>query len=145
MLADEIKKRMVDAMKGKRDVEKEILRVALGEIQAAGNRSTEPLTDDDVQKILKKLIKSNSETIGAGPKPELKAKLEEENRILENLLPQRWDVERIALELAPLSDQIKAAKSEGQATGVAMKHLKGLAAPVEGKDVGDAVKKIRAG
>lgn len=144
MLAADIKKRMIEAMKAKRDLERDILRVALGEIQNAENRG-QVVTDDEAAKIIRKLIKSNSETLAsAGERAELKTKLEEENKILESLLPQQWSIDRIVQELAGLADQIKAAKSEGQATGVAMKHLKSQGAPVEGKDVGEAVKKIRS-
>jgi uncharacterized protein YqeY len=144
MLLDEIKKRIVDAMKAKRVVEREILRVAASEIQAAQNRATDPLTDEDAHKIIKKLIKSNQESIAATERAEMKTKLTEENAILEGLLPKRWDLERIVAELAAVADGIKAAKSDGQATGVAMKHLKSVEAPVDGKDVAAAVSRIRA-
>jgi len=144
MLLDDLKKRIIDAMKAKRVVEREILRVAASEIQAAQNRSTEPLTDDDGEKIIRKLIKSNQESLAATDRAELKAKLGEENTILEGLLPKRWDLERIVAELAPIAEQIKAAKSDGQATGVAMKHLKAAEAPVDGKDVAAAVSRLRS-
>lgn len=144
MLVPEIKKRMMDAMKAKREVERDILRLALGEIQNVENRTGQPLSDEEAHKVIRKIMKSNSETLGHATKEEMKAKLEEENKILESLLPQRWDVDRIAAELAPLADQIRGAASEGQATGVAMKHLKGAGAPVEGKDVGEAVRKLRS-
>jgi hypothetical protein len=38
---------------------------------------------------------------------------------------------------------VKAAGNDGQATGVAMKHLKSLGAEVNGKDVSAAVRQLR--
>src|SRR5262245_16755888 len=143
MLLEDIKKRMVDAMKGGRTVERDVLRVALGEITTAENRGTK-IDDDEVQRIVRKLIKSNGETLAVATKPDVKAKLEEENRVLEALLPQQLGVEAIVAALAAVAADIKAAKSEGQATGVAMKHLKASGATAGGKDVQEAVKRMRA-
>jgi len=53
-------------------------------------------------------------------------------------------VEDIVSALAPVHAAIKAAGNEGQATGVAMKHLKSSGATVNGKDVAEAVKRVRA-
>lgn len=143
MIADDIKKRIAEAMKAKKQVDREILRLALSEIQNVENRTGTPATDEEAVQIIRKLVKSNGETLAAGPSAEARARLEEENRILDSLLPKTWDADRIAAELAPVAQEIRAAKSDGQATGVAMKHLKAAGAPVQGKDVGDAVKKLR--
>jgi uncharacterized protein len=144
MLLDDMKKRMIDAMKGGRAVERDVLRVAMGEVQAAENRGLAP-NDEETQKIIRKLIKSNSETLAVAERAEMRAKLEEENRVLESLLPTQLGVEAIVLALAAVAEEIKAAKSEGQATGVAMKHLKASGATVGGKDVQEAVKRVRGG
>ena len=74
MLAEEIKRRMFAAMKAKDNVEKEILRVALGEITARG----EDATDDAVVVILKKLVKSNEESLAAADNIEQRQVLERE-------------------------------------------------------------------
>jgi len=143
VIVDDIKKRITEAMRAKKVVDREILRLALSEIQMIEVRTGTPATDDEAAKIIKKILKANAETAAAGPSAEARARLDEENVILESLVPKTWDAARIASELAPVAAEIKAAKSDGQATGVAMKHLKGLGATVEGKDVGDAVKKLR--
>jgi uncharacterized protein YqeY len=53
-LAAEIKKAMFAAMKAKSNVEKEIFRVALGEIDTAASRAEdENLSDAEIQAILK--------------------------------------------------------------------------------------------
>ena len=43
----------------------------------------------------------------------------------------------------PIFEQIRDAKADGAATGIAMKALKAVKAPVSGKDVSEVVKKIR--
>jgi uncharacterized protein YqeY len=143
VLVDVIKTRIIEAMKSGRTVERDVLRVALSEIGAAENRGT-TVNDEEAQKIVRKLMKSNSETLAVAVRPEMKVKLEEENRVLDSLLPKRLDIDAISAELQAVADQMKAAKSEGQATGIAMKHLKSGGHTVDGKDVAEAVKKIRS-
>jgi uncharacterized protein YqeY len=143
MLLDEIKKRFMAAMKAQRTVEKEVLRVVIGEITTAEAR-TSKLEDADAQAIIRKLVKSNEETLAASESAEQQQQLEEELIVLRSLLPATLDVEAIVAALAPVLDAIRAAKNDGQATGVAMKHLKGSGALVEGKDVGAAVARLRA-
>lgn len=144
MLAEQIRRQMMDAMKAKREVEKDVLRTALGEIQATEARQGRALSDDEAQKIVKKLIKSNTETLDATSDDATKAKLTEENRILEALLPKALSVDEIVAALNDVEGDIKAARSDGQATGVAMKRLKKDGANVDGKAVSEAVKQIRS-
>ena len=143
MLKDEIQSRIRAAMKGRKTVEREILGVALGEIQTAEARKGE-LTEEETASFVKKLVKSNRETIEAGPDPAQKAILEEEIAILESLLPKAMGPEDIVVALASVSDAIRAASNDGQATGIAMKTLKAQGAPVDGKTVAEAVKRMRA-
>jgi uncharacterized protein YqeY len=143
MLVDAIKARMFKAMKAGNTVEKEILRVAVGEITTEAAREGRTGSDEEAQAILRKLIKSNDESIAASEDSSKKATLEEENRILSDFLPKSLDVDAIVAALAAVAAAVKAAGNEGQATGVAMKHLKGSGAVVQGKDVAQAVKRIR--
>jgi uncharacterized protein YqeY len=145
MLLDEIKARMFRAMKAGNIVEKEILRVAVGEITTDAAREGRRGDDDEARAILRKLIKSNEESLAAGPAAERRVVLEDENRILGEFLPKSLGVDDIVAALAPVRDPIKAAGNEGQATGIAMKHLKSSGASVNGKDVAEAVKRVRAG
>lgn len=144
MLLDEIKAQMFRAMKAGAVVEKEILRVAVGEITTDAAREGRKGDDDEARALIRKLIKSNDETLATLSDAEKKSVLEEENRILSAFLPRALDVDAIALALAAVADAVRSAASEGQATGVAMKHLKSLGAIVNGKDVAVAVKRIRA-
>ena len=61
MLIDQLKQRMFQAMKSGDTVEKEVLRTAIGEV----TRSGEDATDERVTQVLKKLVKSNQETLAA--------------------------------------------------------------------------------
>ncbi|MEM1030528.1 MAG: GatB/YqeY domain-containing protein [Myxococcota bacterium] len=145
MILDEIKAQMKAAMKAGHKVEKEILRVALGEISTAAARTDDgTLGDPEVQKILRKLVKSNQETRRNTTDEAERAVLDEETGVLERFLPRVLSAEQIALALAPVAEAIRGAQSDGQATGVAMKHLKGEGATVDGRDVAAAVGALRA-
>jgi uncharacterized protein YqeY len=141
-VADQLKTRAMAAMKAKNVVEKEVLRVALGEIQVVEAR-TGNITDDEAFAIIRKLVKSNQETLALAASDEQKHVLTQEIAILELLLPKSLSVEDIVASLKPIAEEIRAAKSAGQATGVAMKHLKAANATVNGKDVASAVQQLR--
>ncbi|HEU5076069.1 MAG TPA: GatB/YqeY domain-containing protein [Polyangiaceae bacterium] len=140
MLVDDIKRRMFAAMKAKDTVEKEILRVALGEITGRG----EATDDATVVAILKKLVKSNEESLVASTEAEQRQVLEREIAILQSLLPEGMSLDQIVEALGPVHDAIRAAKADGPATGIAMKHLKTQNVTVDGKDVAAAVRQIRS-
>ncbi len=143
MLVDEIKKRVVQAMKDNDTVAKDILRLALGEIQTSEARSGRPATEEEAVGALRKLVKSNEETLSMSTDDAQKATLLREIALLGAFLPATMTTEAILAALAPVKDAIVAAKSEGQATGVAMKHLKSTGATVSGNDVGVAIKQLR--
>jgi hypothetical protein len=143
-LVDDIKQRMFLAMKAKNEIEKEILRVLLGELQMAEARSGKPTADRDAVAVARKLVKSNEETLNVAEDAAQKATLEAELAVLRSFLPSTLGPDEIVEALAPVSDAIRAAGNDGQATGVAMKHLKAAGAPVDGRDVADVVKKLRA-
>ena len=140
MLVEEIKRRMFAAMKAKDNVEKEILRVALGEITGRG----EATDDGAVVTVLKKLVKSNEESLAAVTDAEQRQVLEREVEILKSLLPAGLSLEQVVEALGPVHAEIRAAKADGPATGIAMKHLKTQTVTVDGKDVAAAVRHIRS-
>lgn len=143
MLVDDIKKQITLAMKAGDVVARDVLRLALGEIQTSEARKNTPATEEDAINAVRKLIKSNEETLGLTSNDERAAALRREIEVLSALLPKQLSIEDIVAALAPQHDAIKAAKNDGQATGIAMKHLKATSAPVSGNDVGVAVKRIR--
>jgi hypothetical protein len=143
-LIDDIKGQIKDAMKSGDTVARDILRLAQSEIQMAEVRKTATLTDEEAGAAVRKLIKSNEETLSlSADNAERAATLKKEIDVLTALLPKQLSVDDIVKALEPVKDAIVAAKADGQATGVAMKHLKTTGASVSGNDVGAAVKKIR--
>ena len=143
MLVDEIKKQMFQAIKSGDVTAKEILRVAVGEITTEAARPGRTGSDEEVQAILRKLIKSNEETITAGVDDDKRATLQREVEVLAAYLPKSLGVDEIVAALASVADAVRAAGNDGQATGVAMKQLKASGATVNGKDVSAAVKRMR--
>jgi uncharacterized protein YqeY len=142
-LLDQIKAQMFAAMKSGNVTEREILKVAMGEITTDAARPGKKGDDEETLAILKKLVKSNEESIEASQDEAQKAQLRAEIEVLNAYLPKSLGVADIVAALAPVADAVKAAGNDGQATGVAMKHLKTLGAVVNGKDVSAAVRQLR--
>ena len=143
-LLDQIKARMFAAMKSGNVTEREILKVAMGEITTDAARPGKKGDDAESEAILRKLVKSNEESIEASQDEAQKAQLRAEIEVLATFLPKSLGVPEIVAALAPVAEAVKAAGNDGQATGVAMKHLKTLGANVNGKDVSAAVRQLRA-
>lgn len=144
MLIEQIKARMLSALKARRTLEKEILGVALGELQTVEARKG-TLSEEEGAAIVRKLVKSNRETLDASTNAEQRAALEQEIAILESLLPKSLGEEEILAALTPVADAVRAAGNDGQATGIAVKSLKSAGVVVDGKLVGEVVRKMRAG
>lgn len=143
MLLETLKARITQAVKEKDNVARDILRLAFGEVQTSEARNGRALEDGEVAAVLKKLVKSNEETLALAGEGDRAATLRRENEVLASLLPKTLSPEQIVEALAAQADAIKAAKSDGQAMGVAMKHMKSTGAAVEAADVTAAVKRIR--
>lgn len=144
MLLDDIKARMFKAIKAGDTTAKEILRVAVGEITTEAARDGRKGDDDEARAILKKLVKSNEETLGRSTDAAHQATLRREIEILGEFLPRALSEEDVVTMLEPVKEALRAAGNDGQATGVAMKHLKASGATLDGKTVSAAVKRMRA-
>ena len=145
MLIDEIKSRMTRAMRERDDVVRNILGLAVGEIQTAEARANRALGDEEATAVVRKLLKSNEETLALTSADDPRAAvLRREIEALTALLPASLTVEQIVAALLPAADAIRAAKSDGQAMGVAMKHLKAAGAVVAAPDVQQALKQVRS-
>ena len=145
MLIDEIKTRMTRAMRERDDVVRNILGLAVGEIQTAEARANRALGDDEATAVVRKLLKSNEETLSLTSADDARAAvLRREIETLAALLPKSLTVAQIVETLAPVADAIRAAKSDGQAMGVAMKHLKAAGAVAGASDVQQALKQVRS-
>lgn len=144
MLIDELRERMKAAMKAQKTVEKELYRTALGEITMTAHTQGVEASDALVLEVLKKMRKSNEQTLAVAP-AEQRAQLEQELVLLGDLLPKSATLESVLEALGAVTDAVRGAKSDGAATGVAMKHLKSQGVEADGKLVGQAVAKLRAG
>jgi uncharacterized protein YqeY len=147
-LVDTLRKQALEAMKAKDAVATTILRLAQSEVQASQERAGRPLTADEEFAVIRKLVKSNDETLAASANDPAKAAesatLTRENQLLTELLPKGLSTAELEGHLAAVKDAIRAAANDGQATGVAMKHLKSLGVGASGTDVAVAVKALRA-
>ncbi len=144
-LIDVLRKNALAAMKAKDSVATTILRLAQSEVQALQARTGRDLTDDEAFGAIRKLVKSNQETLEVvGENGEDSATLRRELELLQELLPKRLTVDEIVAAIGSIVEAIKAAGNDGQAMGVAMKHLKSQGAQVAGTDVTEAVKRLRS-
>ena len=143
MLMDQLKDRIKSAMKAGNTLERDVLKVALGDLQLQATRQGSDLSDEDVQMGLRKVIKGNREMIAAVTDPAVLERMNQEIQVLETLLPTSLDQAQIRVALDALAEPIRAAGNAGQATGIAMKHLKSQGLAVEGRDVQAVVQQIR--
>lgn len=143
MLIDDLKREVLAAMKAKDAPRRDILKVALGDVQMGELRNGKPLTDEQTIAIIKKIVKGNEETLQAAIDDATRKQLNYEISVLSEMLPKTLSVEDIITALTSVQDNIASASNDGMAMGVAMKHLKSQGASVEGKDVAAAVKTIR--
>jgi uncharacterized protein len=139
MLIDQVKQRMFQAIKAGQTLEKEVLRTAVGEV----TRSGDDPTDERVLQILKKLVKSNQETIAAASSAEQRSDLQREIAVLETFLPATPGADELRTLLAPVAEQIRAAAGPGPAMGIAMKFLKSANIAAESRDVQTVLAELR--
>lgn len=135
-LHDELKARVIAAVKGGDTLTRDALRTVLGEAQAEAVRRKTEATDEVILAVVKKTVTGLKETIPLAKQAGRDTTQQEaELALLESLLPKAWDREAIAAALASVRDEIRAAKNDGQAMGVAMKVLKAKGAVTNPDDV----------
>ncbi|MCK9459543.1 MAG: GatB/YqeY domain-containing protein [Proteobacteria bacterium] len=149
MLIDTIKEHVDLARKTSDKTVLSILTVILGEAQTLQFRKghAPTVSDEEVIKIIKKLIESNTETIRLSPvssrnidsKVPFFDVLEKEIEILSAYLPKVASKEEIKNALAAT---VLSGLNEGQAIGKAIKHLKSEGIVAESKDVIEVVKEL---
>jgi uncharacterized protein YqeY len=144
-LIEQMRAEITAAMKFGDTVRRDTLKVVVAETESLAIRQSKTATDEMVFGVIRKAIEGNTESLGHLPTTDPRhAKLTQENVILTGYLPVMLSLDQVLAELASVQGDIKAAKSDGQATGVAMKLLKGKNLAVDGNTVGAAVKQIRA-
>lgn len=145
MLTDELRKNALEATKARDTVATTIYRLALGEVQTLEARLGRAPNDEEALATVRKLVKSNEETLASTEDAEKRTILEREIELLRVLLPRGPSAADVDTALAPVADAIRAAANDGAATGVAMKHLKSQGFAAEGQTVAAAVKSLRGG
>ncbi len=143
VVVDEIKARLTRARREKDDVARNVLGVALGEIQTAEARANRPLRDDEAVAVVRKLLKSNEETLSLATEASASTALRHEIAVLSSLLPPALSAEALESALAPVADALRAAKTEGQAMGVAMKQLKAMQLNADAPSVLEVIRGMR--
>lgn len=144
-MIDELKTRITSAVKNKRTIEKNILKLLLGEIQNLEATKNNKVDSREIYSIIRKFIKNNNETLSvAGPIETL----EIENKILNNLLPTTLTQDQLYKIIhgnPKLLTDILEAKNSGQAIGLAMKEIKSLyTQEVLGSDLKTIVESLRS-
>jgi uncharacterized protein YqeY len=147
-LLETLREKLTEYRRAHKPVEMGVLQVVLGDASMHEARTGKQANDDEVEKLIRKTLLGNQETMTileqrGMTSSENYAKLSTESALLKSLLPPSLTVEEIVAALDDVNDAIKGAKNDGQATGVAMKHLKSLKVRALGDDVSAAVKKIR--
>jgi hypothetical protein len=138
------------ATPGKDDLARDLLRVILGEVSTRRARTGREPGDGEVHGVVRKLLAGNDETRRERERRgqtahEVYGRLARENAYLETLLPRTLDPAAIRKELEPITAELKGARNDWQATGLAMKHLKGKGLVVQGEHVAAAVRQLRGG
>ena len=129
MLEDLIRKSLMLASKDRNVLAKNILSLALGELQTAEARGKN-LSEKDKEEIVSKLVKSNSQTANQlEDGDQRKVDLLSENIILSEFLPKTLS-EKDTLDLVNSID-VNNFKTSGQAIGVVMKKAKLNNLPVD--------------
>lgn len=144
MLIDELRKRALTAAKAKDTVATTIYRLAISEVQTLEARAGGTLAEADALATVRKLVKSNEETLTATTDADKRAVLEREIGLLRELLPSGPSAADVTAALAPVVDAIRAAGNDGAATGVAMKHLKSQGVAADGQTVSAVVRSLRS-
>jgi uncharacterized protein YqeY len=142
--------KLQEAMKARNDLARDVLRVIMGEVSTRKARSGKEPADAEVHGIIRSMISNNNETRKeleqrGHTTHEAYGRLAQENSYLDTLLPRTLDQAAICKELESIAGDLKGAKNDGQATGLAMKHLKQKGLAVLGEDVAAAVKQLRTG
>jgi hypothetical protein len=128
--------------------DRNLLKLVLGEIQ----QIKKTVTVEDVNTIIKKIIKGNEELMGmVDPEGHLRlpegdarrAQFVSENEFLSDLLPKYWNAIQVRESLDEHGVDVKSEEKEGEAIKKAISHLNGLGAPIDGKIVKEVVVEMR--
>lgn len=146
MLLQDLKVKLTEARKSGDKVAMGLLQLIISDISAMTSAKAvvvKEVTEEQIDSLIRRISAKNSETLaliaGKGL-PVAEDKLRVENNYLASLLPTVLTVAEIKVALGEIGGQLREAKGDGQATGIAVKFLKGK----DLKALGDDVKKVVA-
>jgi len=146
MLEQDLRNDILVSMKQKDELAKDILRLALGEIQL---RCTEKSSEADKLAIIKKLISGISTSIDAIKDDSARAKemerLEKESLLLEKYLPKPLTQEELRAYVLEKGFEIGPGSNEGKSKGMILKAIKADALIVKLSDVEALVAELLKG
>lgn len=137
MLIDKLKSDIEFAVRSRSELASSLLKIVLGDCQLKNDFS-----DEFIVKTCRKLIESNTETIKLS-KGRDEVSLTRQNELLRDYVPSLLNEAEVQIYSDQISIEILDAKSEGQAIGCLMRHLKGLGLNTSGEIAKESVKKIR--
>jgi uncharacterized protein YqeY len=147
IIIETIRKDLVAAIRAKEETKKNMLRIVLSDVELECSKENKACTDEKVLSVIRKNLKGYQDLLNtyeaARANPETQIKVD----ILKSYLPQTLSQEEIEAKFlnddGNTFEQIKQAKSDGQATGIAMKFVKAANLSINNEDVAAVVKKIR--
>jgi uncharacterized protein YqeY len=141
-LQEELLADMKDAMKNKKKEKLSVIRMARAAIKDAAINERKDLSDDEVIKVISKLVKQNKESLAEFEKaerPEEVAKLNREIEILEGYLPEQLSANELEEIVEETIDEVGAGDMSdmGQVMGAIMPKVNGKA---DGSEVNQLVR-----
>jgi uncharacterized protein YqeY len=143
MLEKLIRIKVLSAINKGDNLEKNVLRFALGELER--ETSLKNLTEEDKQKIIKRLIKSNENTLKLTESEDDKYILKEEIDIFKSILPKeldKKDIEVFVKKCLDVGSLTLDYDNVGKSVGIVMKTFKKSNIAVDGKLVKEVVSEI---
>lgn len=142
MKLEELKSLLVQTIKDKDEISRDMLRLVVSDIESDYKKKDDPKF---VQQVIRRHITRNDESLHFFSKDQYNHhRLVKQNELLESLVPKTLSEDEINTLLSAhnlVIQDILGANNEGQAVGVAMKFLKGQS--VLGQDVKNVVAKLR--
>ena len=127
-LIQEIKARIESALRTGNAIEKDTLKILLGDIQTEETRRNKTFSDEEIHSMAAKICTQLEETVNVGKLHNYDvSKFEKQIEILSCYKPKFAnfiEVKSHVLEDLDLKNTVKNAKSEGQAIGTIVKFLK---------------------
>jgi uncharacterized protein YqeY len=142
MIKEEIQKQIKEGMLAGEKFKVNTLKTILGEIQAKEMKSGKDLKEEEVESIIRKFKEGAEETIQFVNGSDENEFILQEIDIYNSFIPKTLTVDEIIKALEGITE-IFEVNNDGQAMGIAMQDLKSKGLKVLGKDVKEAVARIR--